>query len=87
MYLYGIAPDFGAIVPKKRADIVGAYYIDIYTYIALLQILGQLFPKNGQILWRFTTYTYIYDFAPIFGAIVPKKRADIVGVYYKYVHL
>ena len=43
------AHDFGAIVPKKRADIVGAYYIDIYTYIALLQILGQLFPKNTQI--------------------------------------
>ena len=74
-HIYGFAPDFGAIVPEKRADIDGVY--DIYVHIldcsrfrgncsqktgrysggilhicmcmALHMILGQLFPKNGQI--------------------------------------
>ena len=48
IYMYGLAHDFGAIVPKKRADIVGGI-LHIYTCMALHMILGQLFPKNGQI--------------------------------------
>ena len=52
--------------------------------ITLHMILGQLFPKNGQIWWGYTTYMYMYGVAHDFGAIVPKKRADLVGVYYKY---
>ena len=35
----------------------------------------------------FTTYSYIYGIAPDFGAIVPKKRTDIDGVYtYTYIY-
>ena len=32
IYMYGLAHDFGAIVPKKRADIVGVYYIYIHVW-------------------------------------------------------
>ena len=53
MYMYGIAHDFGAIVPKKRADMGEVYYI--YTMLYLLfttvdQILCSVFPKNGLIV-------------------------------------
>ena len=62
MYMYGLAHDFGAIVPKKRADIVEVHYIDICTYMVLHMILGQLFPKNGQILCRFIIYMLCYTY-------------------------
>ena len=66
MYVYGIAHDFGAIVPKKRADIVEVHYIDICTYMVLHMILGQLFPKNGQFKLGYTIHIYRYYSRPNF---------------------
>ena len=45
MYMYGIAHDFGAIVPKKRADMVGVYYIYMYMY-SVAHNFGAIVPKK-----------------------------------------
>ena len=66
IYMYGLAHDFGAIVPKKRADIVEVHYIDICTYMVLHMILGQLFPKNGQFKLGYTIHIYRYYSRPNF---------------------
>ena len=53
MYIYDFAPDFGAIVPKKRADTVEVYYIYAMLYLSFTtvdQILYRVFPKNGLIV-------------------------------------
>ena len=87
MYIYGTAPDFGATFPEKQADIVGVYNIYVPIWHCS-RFWGNCSQKTGRysggLLHR---YIHIYRFAPDFGAIVPKERADIVGVYYKYVHL
>ena len=73
-------------VAKKRADKVRVYYINVH--ICFAQDFGaNCSQKTGRYSGGYTTYIYMYGLAHDFGAIVPKKRADIVGVYYIYVHV
>ena len=57
MYVYGIAHDFGAIVPKKRADIVGVYYIYVHVWHCT-RFWGNCSQKTGSLSWG-TLYIYI----------------------------
>ena len=55
-----------------------------------MMMYGQMpLPKKSLGFFRHLrpTLMYMYGFAHDFGAIVPKKRADMVGVYYIYVHV
>ena len=60
MYMYGIAHDFGAIVPKKRADIVEVHYIDIYMY-GLAHDFGAIVPKKrADIVGVYYIYVHVW---------------------------
>ena len=59
MYVYVIAHDFGAIVPKKRADIVG-YTTYMYMY-GVAHDFGAVVPKKrADILGVYYIYVHVW---------------------------